>query len=136
MLLVTGMCVKVNQTVKVIQIETVGSPRTKNAIRRNSANTSKRKSQDQSSESSCKPKKLKRLTNIEVSKFLVANKIRTETELMVVAKERNINGEGDVYSFIMNKSPKAFSDLIHTIWRLENAVKVQERPSNSQMEHL
>ena len=97
-----------------INLETVGSPSTKNAMRRHYANASKRKSQGQSSESSCKPKKPKRLTNIEVSKFLVANKIRTETELMVFAKERNDNGEGDIYSFIMNKSPKALSDLIHT----------------------
>ena len=65
-------------------------------------NASKRKSKGQSSESSCKTKKPKRLTNIEVSKFLVANKIRTETELIVVAKERNDNGEGDIYNFIMS----------------------------------
>ena len=91
-------------------------------MRRHSANTSKCKSQGQSSESSCKTKKPKRLTNIEVSKFLVANEIRTETDLMVVAKHRDNRGK-DIYSFIMNKSPKAPPDMIHTTGKMEKLQK-------------
>ena len=56
----------------------------------------------------------KRLTNIEVFKFLVANKIRTETELMVVEKELKDNGQRDIYSFIINQNPKALLNLIQT----------------------
>ena len=139
MLLLRGMCVKGNPVGEVlhsedhINLETVGSPHLKNVMRRHSANASKRKSQGQLSESLCKPKKPKKLTNKEVSKVLVANKIRTETEPMVVAKEQNNNGEGDIYSFIMNKSQEALSDLIHATWKMENAAKVQERACTSQM---
>ena len=70
-----------------INLEKLGSPRIKKTMRRHSANASKHKSQSQLSESSYKPKRPKRLTNIGASRFLVANKIRTETELMVATKK-------------------------------------------------
>ena len=70
-------------------------------MRRHSTNASKWKSQGQSSELLCKPKKPKRLTNKEVPKVLVANKIRTETELMVAAKEQKNSGEWNIHSFII-----------------------------------
>ena len=106
MLLLTGMC-KGKLVEEVLHSEG-GINLEKRALHAtkthwvDTTNASKRKSQGQSSESSCKTKKPKRLTNIEVSKFLVANKIRTETELIVNAKERNDNGEGDIYNFIMS----------------------------------
>ena len=110
-------------------LETKDSPCSKNAMRRHSANASKCNWQGQWSESSCKQKKPRRLTKIEVSRFLVANKIRIENELMVVAKEWSNAGEGYIYSFIMNKDAKALSDLIHTTRKVENAANVQERAS-------
>ena len=114
-----------------IDLETVSYPRTKKPMRRHSFNTSKCKLQDQSSESSCKSRKPKRLTNIEVSAFLAANKIRTDTELMVVAKGRSNNDEENNY---MNKSPKALLDVIHTTLQMKNDAEVQQRASKSRME--
>ena len=102
-------------------------------MRRHSANASKWMSQGQSSESLCKPKEPKRLTNKEVPKVLVENKIRTETKPMFAAKEQKNNGEGNIHSFIMNKSQKALSNLMHATWKMENAAKVEERACKSQM---
>ena len=63
-----------------------------------------------------------------MSKFLVTNKIKTETDLMVIAKQWNGNGKY-IYNFIMNKDSKALPDLIHTTRKTENAAKVKERAS-------
>ena len=57
--------------------------------------------------SASKPKKL---YNIVVSEFILANNIRSESELMV-AKARHREGEKDLYKFIINKSSKSIRTL-------------------------
>ena len=118
----------------------VGSPRTKNAMNKFSANARKCRSEEPtpSSSSSTKPKvsKPKRLSNTDIAEFLIKNNLKTENELMVVAKKRHDDGERDIYSFIMNKSPKALSDLVNTTWKLQNAQHVEDRISKSRIDIL
>ena len=71
--------------------------------------------------------KKKRLTNSDVADFLVRNGIRKECELMAAAKKRSDEGLDDLHRFVLNKNPKALSDLISTTWKLHFAPTVVER---------
>ena len=91
-----------------------GSPRTKNAMKLFSTNAEKRRSTvaKKASDSEAQLKKtkvtkLKRLSNADVSEFLLKHNIKTENELMVIAKQRHDDGEKDIYNFIVSKTQKA-----------------------------
>jgi len=115
----------------------IGSPRTSKAMRGNRA---KRKSVGASATTTTatrqasSAKKPKRLSNAEVASFMVEQKIESEQELYVVANARKKNGEGDLHSFILGKSPKALSDLVSTTWRLEKAPVTLERKQKARLE--
>ena len=64
----------------------------------------------------------KKLSNIDISNFLVENNIKEKKKLCSVAKDRAAAGKPDLYSFIVSKNPKSVSDLIMTIWEIENKV--------------
>ena len=64
----------------------------------------------------------KRRSNIDISNFLVENNIKEKKKLYSVAKDRAAAGKPDLYSFIVSKNPKSVSDLIMTIWEIENKV--------------
>jgi len=106
----------------------VRSPPSKKASQAYSENARKRRqSRDTEDEAVAGPSKPKRLSNIDVSLFLVENEIKNETELMSVAKQRQEEGQTDLYNFIINKNPKALADLISTTWRIDNAPAAMER---------
>ena len=65
----------------------------------------------------------KRLTNAEVAKFLVDNDIKTETQLMSIAKQGQSAEEPNLFNFILNKAGKSLSELIATTWKMHNAKK-------------
>ena len=83
--------------------------------------------------SASKPKKL---YNIDVSEFTVANNIRSESELMVVAKARHREGEKDLYKFIINKSSTSLSELLDLTWKMNDASKNVERAKESRISIL
>ena len=115
------------------------SPKTKNAMKTFSSNAQKRKSVETSTTSAPPPpkhNKPKRLSNSDVAAFLIKNNLKDESHLMVVAKQRNDNGESDIYNFVLNKSPKALADLINTAWKMQNAEKNVERSEKSRMDIL
>ena len=74
--------------------------------------------------STSKPKKL---TNVDVSKFLVSNNIRDQTKLMAIANDRHSAGEKDLYRFIISRSSKSLSELIDMTWKINNASSELER---------
>jgi len=115
------------------------SPRTKKAMAQFSFNTKRRRESCENADtptSSKKAMKPKRLSNIDIAEFLTAHKIKSVTELMVIAKQRHDDGEKDMYSFILNKSPKALSELVSTTWRMHNAPKIVERSNKSRLDIL
>ena len=62
------------------------------------------------------------LANCDVSDFMAKkSNIRKESEVMQAALQRSKNGEKDIQSFILSKSPKALSDLIATTWKMQAA---------------
>ena len=58
--------------------------------------------------------KVKRLSNVEVSEFILENKITDDFQLLAISKERHELGEKDLYRFVVNKIPKSISDLVKT----------------------
>ena len=54
------------------------------------------------------------LTNVDVSNLMVRQGIKTEDELLSLAWARWHDGEPDLQSFVLNKTPKARADLIET----------------------
>ena len=118
-------------------LATLGSLRTKNAMKQFSSNAIKSRSAEPTSSSAgptvCKPK---RLSNTDIAEFLVSNNIKSENELMEVAKGHHDSGERDIYNFIMNKSPKGLSNLVNTTWKMQNAPKIVELNCKSRMDIL
>ena len=99
-------------------LQEVGSPKTKKCIKADKELCRKRRSL---SASNLFTPKTKRLENIDISEFLVANNIKTEKELMAKAQEQFVEGNKDLKIFIIGKSPKALQDLITTTWKMEKA---------------
>ncbi|CAB4002475.1 hypothetical protein DSY43_02735, partial [Paramuricea clavata] len=122
-------------------LQEIGSPKTKRAFTQFSDNAKKRRiSAPTNNEkikenlpSSSKPKKL---SNIDVSEFIVANDIRSDSELMVVAKTRHSEGEKDLYKFIINKSSKSLSELLDMTWKMNDASKNVQRAKESRISIL
>jgi hypothetical protein len=123
-------------------LQDIGSPKTKRAFTQFSNNAKKRKIASSTTnaevnenvaESTSKPKKL---SNTDVSEFIVANGIRSDNELMAVAKSRHCEGEKDLYKFIINKSSKSLSELIDMTWKMNDASKNVQRTRASRMSIL
>ena len=87
------------------------------------ANAKKRRSSSVSNQrqQSASTGKAIRLSNIEVSEFMIQHNIRDETQLMTIAKQRQAEGEKDLYMFILNKSPRCLSELIDRTWKIHDA---------------
>lgn len=125
-------------------MEVIGSPKTKKAMCKSFSNARKRNStasstgtteETLSGSSALAPTaKVKRLTNTDVSRFLVKHNISKESELMKFALQRSANGECDLERFILNKTPKALVDLIATTWKMQSAPQTVEREGSSRID--
>ena len=78
--------------------------------------------------------KIKRLSNLDVSEFIVANNIHCETELFAAAKVRKEEGQKDLANFVLSKAPKAIRDLLENSWKMHNSCSTLERQKKSRME--
>ena len=124
-----------------VNLVKLGSPRTKNAIKQFSTNAEKRRftvakkaSDSETQVKKAKVTKPERLSNTDVSEFLLKHNIKTE--LMVIAKRRPDDCEKDIYNFIVNKTQKALSELVSTTWKIQNAPAIVECNSKSRIEIL
>ena len=78
----------------------------------------------------------KRLTNVQVSEFLVKHNIKRDIELLAVAKERKDEGQMDLANFVLSKSSKVLNELIDKTWKMETANENIQRETKSRMEIL
>ena len=53
----------------------------------------------------------RRLSNFDVAQFIVANNVKTKSELMRLALRRSENGDNDLHALILNRTHKALADL-------------------------
>ena len=128
----------------------IGSPRTKHCIKsyRNkrkqeqndkqncSDNKNEQNSENKNEHNSANKNKVKRLSNLDVSEFMVANNIQNPKELFAVANERKNEGSKDLANFVLSRSTKSLSELIENTWQMENAKTQLVREKVSRMEIL
>ena len=78
-----------------------------------------------------KPAKRQRLTDTNVTKFVIENNIKSATELMAVANEREGEGQDDLFDFVVKKkSEKNIEDFVTLAWKISSAPKERERSQN------
>ena len=121
-------------------LKEIGSPKTKKCIQAFRENARKRKSDATGGESSstCNEKKdkIRRLSNLDVAEFVVANNITKSNELFAAAKERRNEGNKDLANFLMNRSGKKLEELLENAWKMEKAQEDIVRQKKSRMEIL
>ncbi len=101
----------------------VGSPRTKASTTAHREASKKRKSTGDMQESAArKSSKVKRrLSNLEVSDFILRHNIRGIQELFSKADDRKKNGECDLANFLFSRTQKFIDELISKSWMLQQA---------------
>ena len=118
-------------------LEQVASPRTKNCIQ---ALRAKRKSSQTTAPNlepeGVKPKKLRRLSNLEVSEFIVKNNITGEDNLFSVAHAQKLEGDLDLANFLLSRSKKSLSDLFDATRKMESATANVKRANMSRIDVL
>ena len=116
-------------------LKEIGSPRTKLCMQayRNKCKQVKLK---MSSEEEKVPPKIRRLSNLDVSEYLVANTIKSETELFAHAKQQKEAGKKELANFVMSRSAKALQDIITQTWRMNNATENIDRNNKTRLELL
>ena len=78
--------------------------------------------------------KIKRLSNLDVSEFIISNNISSEIELLAAANIRKDEGQKDLANFVLQKSPKSIRDLLENSWKMHNSSSTLERQQTSRME--
>ena len=105
----------------------VGSPATKKAMRGYSRKRSETPTPSVAADDQQPPtaKSCRRLSNLEVSDFVVDNKIKTRTELLAKAKVQQNEGKLDLANFVTKFNSKSLIEgLIQNAWDMENAREV------------
>ena len=77
----------------------------------------KRKQNDQEKQNKKAPK-MKRLTNLDVSEFLIKHNIKSDTALFAKAHEQKEAGKKDLAHFVMSRSSKALQNVIQNTWKM------------------
>jgi hypothetical protein len=80
-----------------------------------------------------KPLKRCRLTAHDVGKAIIDKGIKSDVELMVLAKQQDVEGKADLAQLIYNQTPKKLNDLIATAWKMEMAATILERRNTLRM---
>ena len=125
-----------------LDLSAVGSPKTKNSTK--AYRESRKRARELDEEIVANPCKQKvpnsthpkRLTNVQVSEFLVKHSIKRDIELLAVAKERKDEGQMDLANFVLSKSSKVLNELIDKTWKMETANENIQRETKSRMEIL
>ena len=122
-------------------LDDVSSPRTKKSTQ---AYRQSRKSKAAENLDSEIPKKKapkskkenRRLSNFDVSEFLVKHDIHRDTELFAEANSRKEEGQTDLAAFVLSRSSKALNDLIENTWKMHDAKATISREKTTRMEVL
>lgn len=116
-------------------LKDIGSPKTKNCVKAYRASKKRKSSTIENGKTASKPKQ-RRLSNLDVSEFMIENKIATDTELFATANEQKEEGKKDLANFILSRSKKSLSDLIENTWKMNNASSSLQRKNVSRMERI
>ena len=74
----------------------------------------KKQNNQQQNEQNRKNQKSKRLSNFDVSEFIIESNIKSETEVFAIADEQKKARKNDLANFVSPCSTNALSDLLET----------------------
>ena len=117
----------------------VGSPRTKASTSALREAAKKRKSTTNViAESTALEgnKQKRRLSNLEVSDFVVAKNITTVEQLFAKAEARKQEGESDLAHFLFSRTQKSTEELIRKSWMLKQASSAIQRDELTRIEKV
>ena len=117
-------------------LDEIGSPQTKNCQKAYREKRSKRQvptnvvhgQQDSSS------RKIRKLSNIEVSEFIVKNDIKNETALLAIANEQSVEGKKDLANYVLCRSSKGLNEVIQQTWKMKEASATLEREKRCRLD--
>jgi len=117
-------------------LQEIGSPKTKKCVSVYRTNKKNEQTLTQQNAEQNLPKtiKPKRLSNLDVSEFMVTQNIKNQTELFAIADEQKKEGKKDLANYVLSRSTKAINDLIENTWRMESASKRMRRSTISRMQ--
>ena len=93
-----------------------------------------RRRSEASSSSKVSNTKSKLLSNLDVSDFIVQNKIKTQTQLLAIANIQKEEGKKDLGSFVFSRTSKSLDELISQTWKMQNAQITLERQRKCRMD--
>ena len=94
----------------------IGSPNTKHCHKMYG-----RRRSEASSSSKVSNTKSKRLSNLDVSDFIVQNKVKTQKQLLATTNIQKEEGKRDLASFVFSCTSKSLHELISQTWKMQNA---------------
>ena len=110
------------------------SPRTKNCTR---ASIEANKKRCESSEKATKkPKRLRKLSNINAADMIKNESIKNYTELLALAETRREAGQNDLAEYVFSKTEKHLHELVKKTWAMHTARADLEKEKLSRMDML
>ena len=119
-------------------LSTIGSPKTGKCIRAYLGKSKKRKSTEDNSgdpsTSTASSGRILRLSNLNISEFIVENGIRNTDELFAAAKQRQQKGNKDLANFVIGCCVKKLRELVDNTWAVKTSRERLTRANMSRME--
>ena len=116
-------------------MDEVGSPRIKSCQKAYRKRRSTREPADENGQgSSTSTEKHKRLSNLDVSDFIVKYKIKSETALLAVANEQRQEGKKDLANYVLSRNTKSLNDVMRQTWKMKEVSSDLKRQQASRME--
>lgn len=116
------------------ELENIGSPKTKTCMRAYREKYTEKRKLEKVNKKDTTSKKPCRLSNIEVSEYIIRYNVKTETDLFARANARKDAGKKDLASFLLCKSPKSLQDLLTTTWKMHSASAQLHRNATPRMQ--
>lgn len=102
----------------------IAAPKTANATKKNCKKLAKR------------AKKVVKMNNLMVSDIILKERIHTMLELLAFANSKKISRDPRLYEFILNRGQKKVSELLKSVWDMNDAKAKLERSAQSRLEIL
>ena len=110
------------------------SPRTKNCTRASIEANKKRR--ESSEKDTTKPKRLRKLSNINAAEMIKNENINNYTELLALAETRREAGQNDLAEYVFSKIEKHLHELVKKTWAMHTARADLEKEKLSRMDML
>ena len=116
----------------------IGSPQTKKCMKAYREKCKEKRNQKEqckeTQQTKSIPQKVRRLSNLDVSEFLIKHNIKSDTELFAKANEQKEAGKKELAHFVMARTTKSLQDVIETSWKMHGASAQLQRKQLPRMD--